>query len=123
MGEKIGGKTITGLNFGRGGLFGDPIAFQATFDDGSQRMYTMNLTPPPFELRITGVMPVGPDLRLSFSSVAGTSYEVQSHPSVSSGDWATLPASTQSGTGGILQFTVSNALTQTQQFYRIRQLP
>jgi hypothetical protein len=42
-GQVIGGKTITGLTMGRTGLNGDPIAFQATFDDGSQAIYIIEV--------------------------------------------------------------------------------
>ena len=39
VGDTISGKTVTGLNFTRSGLFGDPIAFLPTFDDASQALY------------------------------------------------------------------------------------
>ena len=37
----IDGRAITGLNLSNTGLFGDPIAFQATFADGSQGIYVI----------------------------------------------------------------------------------
>ena len=72
VGDTIGGRTVTGLNFTRSGLFGDPVAFQATFDDGSQGLYTSAVVAPPFALRLTAVARLGNDLRLSFNSLAGT---------------------------------------------------
>ena len=39
VGDTIGGKTVTGLNFTRSTMFGDPIAFRPTFDDASQALY------------------------------------------------------------------------------------
>ena len=39
------------------------------------------------------------------------------------GFFDTLTGSTRSGTGGILQITLSNDLIQPQQFYRVQQLP
>ena len=46
VGDMLDGKLITGLAFGGGGLFGDPIAFQATFADGSQGIYTIGVPEP-----------------------------------------------------------------------------
>lgn len=43
----LGGRAITGLEFGRSGLSGDRVAFQATFADGSQGIYTADVIPEP----------------------------------------------------------------------------
>jgi hypothetical protein len=40
LAELVDGRAITGLNLSRSALFGDPLAFQLTFDDGSQALYT-----------------------------------------------------------------------------------
>jgi hypothetical protein len=123
VGDMISGKTVTGLNFTRGGLWGDPIAFQAIFDDGSQGLYTSAVVAPPFALRLTAVARLGDDLRLSFNSLAGTNYVLQSRADLVSGSWATLPGTTNSGNGGPVQQTLSNAVNLPQQFYRVKQLP
>jgi hypothetical protein len=39
LNEILAGNSITGLNLSRSALVGDPLAFQATFADGSQGMY------------------------------------------------------------------------------------
>jgi hypothetical protein len=123
VGDTISGKTVTGLNFTRSGLFGDPIAFQATFDDGSQDLYTSAVVAPPFALRISAVARLGNDLRLSFNSLAGTNYVIQSRADLASGSWATLPGTTNSGTGSTVEQTLINAVNTPQQFYRVKQLP
>ena len=78
---------------------------------------------PPPELRITAAQRFGNDLRLTFLSVAGKSYVIQSHADLTSTTWTTLSNTMQSGIGGTLQITVSNALSQLQQFYRVQQQP
>ena len=104
-------------------MWGDSIAFQATFDDGSQGLYTSAVVAPPFALRITAVARLGNDLRLSFNSLARTNYVLQSLADLGSGSWATLPGTTNSGNGGTVQQTLSNAVNTPQQFYRVKQLP
>jgi len=78
---------------------------------------------PPVELRIVAVERIVNDLRLGFTSISGQTYALQSRKDLSSGNWTTLTGSTRSGTGGILQITLSNDLIQPQQFYRVQQLP
>ncbi len=123
VGDAIHGKMIAGLNFTRGGLFGDPIAFQATFSDGSQGVYSIDLATPPADLRIIAVDRFGADLRLSFTSVAGHNYAIQSQSVLSSGTWTTLPGTPTSGVGGTVAVTLTNALGQPQQFYRVKIVP
>ena len=122
-GDTISGKTVTGLNFTRGGLFGDPIAFQATFANGSQGIFTRAVVAPPFKLRITGMEKIGNNLRLSFPSLFGTNYAIQSRADLSSGMWATLPGTTSSGTGGTVQQMLIDAFTGPKRFYRVQQVP
>ena len=118
----LNGRAITSLKFAQTGLSGDTVAFQATFADGSQGIYTTAVVPP-FVLRITAVEKSGNDLRLSFTSLAGTNYTIQSRADLSSGMWATLSGTTNSGTGGTVQQTLTNAFSQLQQFYRVQQVP
>ena len=118
----LDGRAITGLEFSRTGLFEDRVAFQATFADGSQGIYTADVVPP-FALRISAVEKLGTSVRLSFTSQAGINYAIRSRTNLSSGTWATLAGTTNSGTGGTVQQTLTNALTQPQQFYQVKQLP
>jgi len=118
----LNGRAITSLKFAQTGLSGNPLAFQATFADGSQGIYTAAIVPP-FVLRITATEKLGNDLRLSFTSQTGTNYVIQSRAELSSGAWATLNGTTNSGTGGTVQQTLTNALAAAQQFYRVQQLP
>ncbi|HLH56320.1 MAG TPA: choice-of-anchor R domain-containing protein [Verrucomicrobiae bacterium] len=120
VGDRIGSKTIAGLNFSRSGLSGDPIAFQATFSDGSQGVYTIDVPAP---LSITAAERIGSDLRLSFNSVAGQNYAIQSSADLSSGNWTTLPGAPTPGVGGTVVVTLTNALGQPQQFYRVKIVP
>jgi hypothetical protein len=123
VGDAIQGKLIAGLGFSRGGLFGDPIAFQATFIDGSQGVYSIDVLPLQSELRIIAVEKIGNDLRLSFTSVAGQNYGIQSRAGLSSAGWADLPGTTTPGTGATIQVALPNALGQPQQFYRVKIVP
>lgn len=122
LGDSIGGKRITGLDFSRTGLWGDPIAFRATFEDGSEGLYTMDIIVP-FVLRITSLERVGASLRLRFKSVAGRSYIIQSRADPVAGNWIDLPGLAIPGTGNIVQATVTLAPGEPRQFYRVKQLP
>jgi predicted outer membrane repeat protein len=66
------------------------------------------------------------DLRLTFTTILGRTYEVQSQSGLT-GTWTNLPGTTPpapiAGTGGIIQATVTNAFGVGQQFYRVQQLP
>ena len=75
-----------------------------------------------FELLITAVNRLGNDLQLSFTSLVGRNYELQSRSDLSSATWTPLPGSIP-GNGSIAQATVTNAFSQPQQFYQVHQLP
>jgi len=75
------------------------------------------------EILITAVDNLGTDLRMSFNSVIGKNYLIQSRPNVASGLWVTLPGKTNPANDHLLQITLPNAITQAQQFYRVLQLP
>ena len=75
------------------------------------------------ELRITAAERIGNDLRLSFSTVAGQNYAVQSCANLSSGAWTDIPGGSTPGTGGTVQVTVTKILEQSQQFYRVLARP
>jgi sugar lactone lactonase YvrE len=122
LNDILDGRAITALQFSPTGLSGDPLAFEATLADGSQGIYTSNVLPP-FVVRFTAEEKLGNDLRLSFTSMAGASYSVQSCADLSSGSWTTIPGTTTAGTGDIIQITLINAFAQTRQFYRVQQEP
>ena len=122
LNDILDGRAITALRFSPTGLSGDPLAIEATFADGSQGIYTSNVLPP-FVVRFTAEEKLGNDLTLSFTSMAGASYSVQSCADLSSGLWTTIPGTTTAGTGDIIQITLINAFAQTRQFYRVQQEP
>ncbi len=72
---------------------------------------------------ITAFEKVGNELRLTFTTVAGENYSVQSSTNLSSGMWTTVPGAPTPGTGGAVQVTLTGALDQPQQFYRVKHLP
>ncbi len=122
VGDAIQGKTIAGLGFSRGGLCGDPIAFQATFRDGSEGVYAIDVLVSA-ELHITALETSGTDLRLSFNSLAGQNYAIQSRAVLASGTWTTLPGGPTTGNGDTVVVTLPNALVQPQQFFRMMTVP
>ena len=75
---------------------------------------------------IRGVRVVN-DYQLTFTTILGHTYEVQSRASLNSGTWSTVnntsPAPPISGTGGIIQVTVPGAFSFSSGFYRLHQLP
>lgn len=92
VGASIGGKVITGLNFSRSGLSGDPVAFQGTFSDGSQGVYTIDVVPAPSLLRITAVSISGNELRFSFPASSGRN-AIESLTDLGSDEWKAFPDS------------------------------
>ena len=79
------------------------------------------------DLRMIASDRIGNDLRLTFTTILGRTYEVQSQSGLNVATWANVPGTTPpapiAGTGGIIQVTVSNAFTMGPQFYRVQQLP
>ena len=92
-----------------------------SYNDGSADNLSLVLHLLVSSLRITAVEKIGTDLRLSVMSVSGQTCVIQSRDDLLSGTWTTLPGTAFSGTGGIVQQTITNALTQPKQFYRIQQ--
>ncbi|MGO9244562.1 MAG: choice-of-anchor Q domain-containing protein [Verrucomicrobiia bacterium] len=64
----------------------------------------------------------GNDLRLSYATVLGSNYVVQTRSNMVTGSWTSLPG-TNTGIGVVMQYIVTNALVAPQGFYRIQQLP
>jgi hypothetical protein len=77
---------------------------------------------PPFGFRVTDVARVGSDLQLTFTTMSGFNYVIQSCADLSIGAWLTIPGTTIAGTGGTVQETVVNAFAGPPQFYRAFQL-
>ncbi len=121
LNDQLDGKTISSLRLGRGGLDGGLLAFSASFTDGTQGLYTIAV---PMPLRIISLYPPDPirsqDLNISFTTLPAHNYVLQGRSDVVAGGWTTLPG-TYLGTGGIVQTTVTNALSQPQQFFRVQQ--
>ncbi|HWW00429.1 MAG TPA: DUF4038 domain-containing protein [Candidatus Acidoferrum sp.] len=61
----------------------------------------------------------GSDFVLSFSTVSGQNYELQTSADVASGLWSAL-ATNILGTGGIVQIADTNAVSRSQRFYRVK---
>jgi chitodextrinase len=74
------------------------------------------------ELRITAAVKIGNHLRMDFTSMLGTNYQVESRSDFASGAWTALPGSI-AGNGGLASAIVSNAFSELQQFYRIHLAP
>lgn len=120
VGESIQAKRITGLDFSRAGLFGDPVAFQATFEDGTQGIFRVDVAATEPEVSITSIENIQGELQLTFTSVAGQIYIVQTRSDLSSGAWVNLSDAPVVGTGDTTQARVSIAPADEQQFVRIR---
>jgi len=58
--DLVDGRAITGLNLSRSALVGDPLAFQLTFADGSQALYTWSAAghSPATSTRTAALMPL-----------------------------------------------------------------
>ncbi len=79
--------------------------------------------PAPQSLVITSYSLSGNDLRLSFPSTLGRSYGVESREDFTTNPWVPFPGITITGNNEVVQFSLTNALTRPQQYYRLRQLP
>jgi hypothetical protein len=56
---------------------------------------------------------------ISYATIPGHSYHVETTTNLSSSAWATVPGSTTNATGSIIIFIDPNAATDPQRFYRI----
>ena len=119
LSDTLAGKTLSSLQLSRAGLdsANGRLAFGATFTDGAQALYALALTT---DLRITAIARAGNDVRLSYTTQVGHNYAVLSVSNVAAANWSTV-LSNLPGSGTISQATVSNALSQPKQFYRIQQ--
>lgn len=74
------------------------------------------------ELRVVAVDKIGNNLSIRFLSVLGTNYVVERVSNLTSGGWTTLPG-TIPGNGSVVEMIVTNALTPSRNFYRVRLAP
>lgn len=119
-GDALHEKTIARLSLSARGLSGNQIAFQATFSDDTQGIDTIDLPlPPSAPCRITAVEKAGNELRVSFTSVAGQTYEVQRRGDVASGAWSSLPGTAIVAADDKTEQTLTIDPGEPQQFYRI----
>lgn len=102
--------------------FDDPNIVNASGGDGSDSgAYEA-------DVRITAEERIVNDLRSTFTTILGHTYEIQVRPSLTSANWSTvsgtIPPPPIAGTGGIVQATVPNAIGGPGSgFYRVHQLP
>ena len=118
----IDGKTITGLMFANTGLDGDPLSYTATFSDGSQGIYTVNvaaepaLVPPRF---------VGPFISSSagfvfnLALVTNQNYRIQASTNLTA--WVDL--TNILATSPTIQSVDPAAANFSRRFYRVISLP
>lgn len=101
--------------------FDDPNVPNASGGDGS------DIGAYEGSVRIGTATRVGNSFVLTFSTLLGRTYEVQSRPSLTSGTWSlvttTTPPPPIAGTGGIIQVTIPNAFAFAVGYYRIYQAP
>lgn len=64
------------------------------------------------------IAPDGQDLLFSFQTMSGQSYRIEQSSDPGSDDWSVV-INNINGTGGVLTYRLSNALTQTRMFYRV----
>jgi hypothetical protein len=127
LNDMLDAKTITGFQLGPAGLSGDPVAFAATFSDGSQGIYTVPVVVEPAIISVVPTAATGglkkkipATLQLGYTAPAGYSYSLESSGDLSGGVWTSLGI-TNLGNGSLLQTILTNPFTQPQQFYRIQQ--
>jgi hypothetical protein len=73
-------------------------------------------------LLLTGAVPVGTNVLVSFVAEIGASYRVERNDNLASSNWNTV-ADNLPGAGAIVQVIDSSAATQHQRFYRARIVP
>ncbi len=107
-----------------------PIAILGVASGGGQYLGLDNISVMPVGarsspdlLQISSASIAGLDLRLQFFGEAGRTYAIESRTNVATGAWIPVPGTTNAGLGGVSQVTLTNALDQPQQFYRMRRLP
>ena len=98
-------------------VFGLMTVTNLTVSPAGNRLRLELETPPQF----TSTRALGPDLRLTFTTVSGMHYFVQRSPGITS-PWTNISARLP-GTNGETVFTHAGALTNSSGFYRVLQVP
>ncbi len=78
---------------------------------------------PPPALVVTAVSVSGTDLRFSFPTSVGQSYVIESWAGLASGAWAEVPGTKQTSVGAAFEVSLPIRQSQSQQFFRVKQLP
>lgn len=103
----------------------DPAIANAVGGDGSDiGAFEVQQTCRTAPFQVTAIKRIGTssDLRLSYPTILGTNYVVQTRSNMVSSSWTSLPG-TNVGIGVVMQSIVTNALTAPQGFYQIQQFP
>jgi len=115
---------------GAAGVFGASVSTDAGTTWGTpipavnQKMLIKGTAlPAPPESVLTTVSLSGEELRFGFPASAGRGYVIESREDLTAGAWADVPGTSRTGDGTALQVVIPDAFTQSQQFYRVRQLP
>jgi hypothetical protein len=95
---------------------GDPRPKGAGSDIGADE-FTTNAPP-----RITGIQLFGANCLISFSTFLGVGYDVQRAGEMTGSDWSFVVTNVP-GTGGIVQYTDTNATGHARRFYLVRLSP
>lgn len=122
VGDRLGGKSVVGLNFSKTGLWGDPVSFRAVFEDGSEGIYTIDVAAPS-TVRITRLERFGSDLRVSFTSAVGRSYVIQTSSDLQPDSWSDLSGVPISATGSTSQITLNLVSGERHRFFRLKEVP
>jgi hypothetical protein len=75
----------------------------------------------PLVIRDIGIF--GNALHFSFPTSIGGSYVIESRTGLASGVWAEVPGTLLTSTGAVLEVSLPLSLSQSQQFFRVKQLP
>jgi hypothetical protein len=81
--------------------------------------FTVHAAPPPSQLILGATVTGGGSLVLTYATVAGFQYQVQTTTNLAGGSWVTVPASATNATGAPVIFTDANPAGATQRFYRV----
>jgi len=126
VGEPASATMPTGdaASFGRASSRDAGATWNAPDNFTSRKMLiqgTASTAPP--ALAITGLSFSGTQLRFSFNVSSGQSYAIESRADLAAGAWAEVPGTRTTSSGAARQLVLPIALTQPQQFYRVRMLP
>jgi hypothetical protein len=102
---------------------GDGVINRVEHDNGTDPTNPADWPMGAAEFRITEVNRIGDELRISFPTLSGRNYVIESRAVLAAGGWVEVPGTLSSGNGSELQVVIPNAFTGPQRFYRAKQLP